>query len=530
MRDVDLFRRAIAMGVVFFLGMPVLCMQMGSASASTCETVSTIGNLPVPRVAAATALVDGKIYVIGGAVDDLVMNQTTIFDTKTGEISYGANANISTVYSACSVGIDDLIYVFGGMNDTFFREHVAVPVTSTQIYNPRANTWRSGATSPCNLNVSTAVTLTDGRILVASIHSATNSTLIYNPTSDSWTYAADMPHPRMYAAIAVWNDTAVYVFGGGGPSDTFARYVDAYNPKNNTWTAVANLPADLVVSAAVASSACSRIYYVGGTLLGPSYEVSKSIYRYDPVADAWSASTASLASARCFFGNALVDEFGRVFVAGGMTIERDAAGRAWQRNLSSIEMIIPYPGLAKVIKIISPSDGSNVAQGMVTVQIDVLSGDASSAIALDIGFDGVVSRTGFVGQQHLSLWNTQDLALESYHTITARVFFTDGSYATDTIQVKISSIEEELTIDDLMSQNAQLRQDIMNLSAELNSTRSEIRDDVERIRSESRSADTYAMLSVVLILVLIALVILSLFMGRRIRGQGGTRRGGYHSS
>jgi N-acetylneuraminic acid mutarotase len=103
---------------------------------------------PIPTAVAgyASAVLDGKIYVISGvARGSTYTNLTQIYDPKTDEWSFGASIPMSVTAAAAgaTTGTEaaKAIYVIGGSNATY-------PLSgqyTNQVYFPETNSWGMAA-------------------------------------------------------------------------------------------------------------------------------------------------------------------------------------------------------------------------------------------------------------------------------------------------------------------------------------------------------------------------------------------------
>jgi N-acetylneuraminic acid mutarotase len=165
-------------------------------------------------------VVDGKIYLIGGVKYYNLFpyfsyaNETEVYDPETN--SWTTKAPIpNPVNNYASAVIDNRIYVIGGSNYTH-------KVTLNQVYDPESNTWTEA--KPILTGVRYAgVAVTTGDYAPERIYIiggdttefpyGINLTQIYEPKKDVWTYGTPMPTPRDRLAATVVNDI-IYAIGG----------------------------------------------------------------------------------------------------------------------------------------------------------------------------------------------------------------------------------------------------------------------------------------------------------------------------
>jgi DNA-binding CsgD family transcriptional regulator/N-acetylneuraminic acid mutarotase len=160
-----------------------------------------------------------------------------------------------------------------------------------EVYNPSANSWRSGAVKPTAVHNAGAAVIA-GRIYVPGGYSAEGGVIadleIYDPEGDSWAQGASMPEGLCAYAIAVI-ENKLYVFGGWDG----ATYVDStyeYDPSSDTWTEKTPMPSARGFSAGGVVQ--DRVYVVGGYDGQQELDV---VERYDPSAEAAGSPWVELA-------------------------------------------------------------------------------------------------------------------------------------------------------------------------------------------------------------------------------------------
>ncbi len=185
------------------------------------DTWSTNGSLPTPRRGLDAIVVDDKIYLIGGYryISGRIQefNTNEVYDPSTGTWTTKTPLPTSTSFYASAV-VDNKIYVIGGQDEF----HPDVNVAFNQIYDPETDIWSYGASLPTAVWQAAAGATTGimapKRIYVIGgmpRHDAdgTNITQVYNPENDTWTFGASMPTARCDLAVAVVNDV-LYAIGG----------------------------------------------------------------------------------------------------------------------------------------------------------------------------------------------------------------------------------------------------------------------------------------------------------------------------
>jgi glucose/arabinose dehydrogenase/N-acetylneuraminic acid mutarotase/endonuclease YncB( thermonuclease family) len=135
-----------------------------------------------------------------------------------------------------------------------------------------------------------------------------------NPSLFSWDTKAPGPIGRMEAQGGVVIGK-LYIFGGFTTSfDIVTTRADVYDPAANTWTRVADVPEPLTHSADGVDG--QTIYLIGGYIGGDPGPSSPRVWKYDTVANTWSAGP-TLPGQRAGGGAARVARF--LYFFGGAT-------------------------------------------------------------------------------------------------------------------------------------------------------------------------------------------------------------------
>lgn len=180
-------------------------------------------------------------------------------------------------------------------------------VTNTGAsYNPATNTWTATSTlgAPDARAVHTAIWTGSRMIVWGGIQGTTlyQSGGIYDPVSDTWATISQVgaPSPRYYHT-ATWTGSKMLVWGGqlsyvgGLPSQTGA----AYDPVTNSWATITTIGAPTARYAHSAVWDGSSMIVFGGQNQGTPNGPTNTGGKYDPVANAWTAtSTTGVGSAR----------------------------------------------------------------------------------------------------------------------------------------------------------------------------------------------------------------------------------------
>jgi N-acetylneuraminic acid mutarotase len=316
---------------------------------------------PLTRSYHGAAVVNGRIYVIGGAGEDnKPFGSVQVYDPATG--TWAARANMPTargLFGTSAVGAT--IYAIGGT--TIGRDKLAV----VEAYDTATDKWTRRADMPTPRNALSAAVV-DGKIYAIggwgydrpeggweSIDpTATGrdfSTVeVYDPKTDTWAARADMPTPRSHMTVSAVGGK-IYAIGGGarivaGRSGEWLSVLEVYDTETNRWARAADLPTPRsVMSSGVVDG---RIYVMGGAFSRGSASSAEELLRtmrtlsvvevYDPASGRWTRG-ADLATARGWFSTSVVN--GKVYVVGGQSLAPDAGTLGVKITFPGMEVYTP---------------------------------------------------------------------------------------------------------------------------------------------------------------------------------------------
>ena len=209
---------------------------------------------------AAVASNDGKLYVVGGGYLDrnLLSDKLFIFGPDTNNWTEGAN--LPSPRGALTANfINGTLYVTGGVDSQ-------ETLSSTLAYDPAANQWTEKASMPTAREHLTSAVV-NGKLYVIGGRTNgmafnVNANEMYDQVTDKWTIMEPMPSSRGGLSSAVVN-SSIYVFGGEQPTGTFNNN-ERFDTVSNTWTTEINMPTSRHGLAAVAIDNNSNIYVIGG--------------------------------------------------------------------------------------------------------------------------------------------------------------------------------------------------------------------------------------------------------------------------
>ena len=266
----------------------VLTLYLASVSLAAEDTWTYKADMPTARTWVGGCVLDGRIYVIGGArsvssVTSAVEMYDTITDTWTRKANMpSARCNTAT----CS--FEGKIYVFGGISPGVF----STAKKNVYVYDPQIDTWTQKADMP-NANAFCGIAVVDDTIYLIGGGLSESSppvptVMAYNPITESWTQKADMPTARANLSACVV-DGKIYAIGGCTENWRSFSYkqTEVYDPSTNTWTRKSDMPTQRwSLGSCVVDG---KIYAIGGNLAGNPATTANEVY--DPVTDTWTTKS-----------------------------------------------------------------------------------------------------------------------------------------------------------------------------------------------------------------------------------------------
>ena len=306
------------------------------------------------------AMVNGKIYAIGGTIRNYVDSWTRGFsgtsETVNTNYEYDPEADRWTIkppmpaprYSFATAVYEDSIYCIGGvLNLVSYTGGVEVITAAVEAFNLSTNKWENKTSMPTRRGYFATMVYEDN---IYCIGGGINE--VYNIATDTWQTKAPMPFNGSIRTANVVNGE-LYL--------TFDSLMYVYNPATDSWLTKAPIQTENygTVSAVIGnkiyviSASLTQIYdtetdkvslgappppdYNGGIALATTGEIAlKRIYLldmrttlpvgvpqadvtlqvYDPEADSWVIG-AKMPTARVNVGFAVVNE--KIYAIGGNT-------------------------------------------------------------------------------------------------------------------------------------------------------------------------------------------------------------------
>jgi hypothetical protein len=160
--------------------------------------------LPTARRYLAAAVVNDKIYAIGGATNVTGLKTNTEYDPATDSWTSKANMPTARMWLAAQ-GVGGKVYAMGGYNGS-------ASLASNEAYDPATNSWTTKAAMPSGTDSMASAVLGNRIYLVSGFQgSAPSKTVtVYDVLNNAYTYYASQYRydPGMPAPLATAEDEA----------------------------------------------------------------------------------------------------------------------------------------------------------------------------------------------------------------------------------------------------------------------------------------------------------------------------------
>jgi N-acetylneuraminic acid mutarotase len=267
---------ALVNGLIYVIGGfdGVNDLSSGEVYDPVADTWDFIESMPTPRSQCDLAVVDGKIYVIGGT-SNFPYPTSTLLEYDPTMDSWTVKSDMPTPRRLLSASvIDDQIYVMGGIDSS------ETYLSTVELYNPATDSW----TTKTRMNFaksSMTSSVINGRIYVLGgfEYGVPASTIEeYDPSTDTWGIIPTTITPRNLFTSAVFDDK-IYAIGGGAiPNVGISDLVEEINPKTSSVEIRASMPTARAALASVITE--GKIYVIGGRTADDN--ISNILEEYTP--------------------------------------------------------------------------------------------------------------------------------------------------------------------------------------------------------------------------------------------------------
>ena len=355
--------------------LPAIHVFPANAAENTSDSWSTMTPMPTARGDFGVAVVNEKIFAIGGLNGDgLPLSTTEEYNPQTNQ--WAIKTPMPTPRSGFALAVYlGKIYVIGGTVGNGF-------VGNNEVYDPVSNTWEPKTSMPtpradlyANI-VNDKIYLIGGKKYSSTnpFFNETNINEVYDPANDSWTTKTPIPTPVSGYDSTVANDK-IYIIGGavrsvsqGNAITTNANQV--YNPQTDNWSLATKLPYVNSYGAAAATEgflAPARIYCIGGYYGG---EITGRTVAYNIENKSWS-TVEPMPTPRAYLGMVEISDV--LYCIGGFD------GAKWL-DVNEQYKPVGYGTVAPKVQITSPE---NKTYAVVSLDFTVNRGTEWMGYSLD---------------------------------------------------------------------------------------------------------------------------------------------------
>jgi hypothetical protein len=332
--------------LILFLTASCLVMAKPASASEEIEDNSWAPKAPmhVARSGLGVAVVNGKIYAIGGNAENGVVGTNEEYDPETDTWSFKTSMLTPMAQFATAVYQNKIYCISENVNE---------------VYDPATDTWETKEPTPTPRS-GVGANVVNGKIYVTGgfVHNSSSSTgfsflslnEVYDPETDFWATKTEMPTAVVGFRSAVVNDK-IYII-----QDELNQIYDA---GTDTWSLGTPLPhssiSDLLTVAAAGMYAPKLIYGFGGG----------ETQVYDPMSDSWTFGGDMLTD-RVGFGVGVVNDL--FYVIGGFTETFDMFWNSDVTLYATNEQYTPfgYGAVPPAVSVASPENKS-YASGLVSL-------------------------------------------------------------------------------------------------------------------------------------------------------------------
>ena len=314
------------------------------------DSWTSLTPMPTARGGLGVAVVDDKIYAIGGLSGDAPLGNNEQYDPVAN--AWTAESPMPTARSGFAIAVyNNTIYCIGGTINHAY-------VGNAEVYDPATNTWETKASMPTPRADLIANVVGDKIYLIGGKKYTNNSPYfgetgineVYDPVNNTWTTKAPMPTPVYGYASAVVDGKIHFIGGSYAPqyegSSAFVSCQQVYDPQTDNWSLAASFPDFASYGAAAVTQnymAPANLYFLGGYYLN---QISGKTLIYSPINGSWT-SGVSMPTPRAYLGVAVINDV--LYAIGGFD------GNNWL-NVNEKYNPVGYATVPPQVQITSPEN------------------------------------------------------------------------------------------------------------------------------------------------------------------------------
>ncbi|GLE52716.1 serine/threonine-protein kinase [Mycobacterium montefiorense] len=274
------------------------------------KTWSGLPDMATARHGMAVAAVEKSVYAIGGSGaigDSQAMSTAEVLKLPARKIQPAAqwrslpDAPTARLMMAWAV-LNGKIWIMGGLQN-------GVALQTVESYDPKTGAWETGPPLPIPLHHAAAATYR-GEVVVlggATENIAEGSNKVFALRGGNWVELPSLTHPRAAPAAAVVGDKLVAV--GGQNAKQMVPQTEVFD--GSSWKDAADMPTPREHLAAVSDG--TYVYTIGGRFLS-SDKNSAALERFDPQSGQWT-KLVGMPTPLGSYGATYID--GRILAVGG---------------------------------------------------------------------------------------------------------------------------------------------------------------------------------------------------------------------
>jgi serine/threonine-protein kinase PknK len=264
-----------------------------------------------PKHGMAVDAVDKSVYAVGGSTavgDGQVVATAEVLNLPARKIQPAPqwrslpDAPTARLMMAWAV-LNDKIWIMGGLRN-------GVPLQIVESYDPKTGAWQPGPPLPVPLHHAAAATYRGEVVVVGgetekNIGNGTNK--VFALRGNSWVELPSLKHARAAPGAAVVGDKLVVV--GGQSAKQLVPQTEVFD--GSSWKDAADMPTPREHLAAVSDG--TYVYVVGGRFLSASKNTA-ALEQFDPASGKWT-KLIGMPTPRGSYGATYID--GRIVAVGG---------------------------------------------------------------------------------------------------------------------------------------------------------------------------------------------------------------------
>jgi N-acetylneuraminic acid mutarotase len=318
--------------------------RAAALAAPQAETWTTLAPMPQQQQEAAVAVLDGRLYVMGGFSDDpQPFTLVQVYDPATDQWRQGTPLP-EPVHHAGAATAGGKIYLVGGFRNPFGQRE---PIDSVWAYDPATDGWTPRAPLPTPRGALGVAAIGDRIYAVGGEHRRAPDALrpagaplayepladltVYDPAADRWETLAPLRARRDHLVVGSV-DGRLYVASGRDRPVYDLPFLEEYDPQRGTWETRARMPSGR--SGGYGAVLNGQLYVFGGEGNTASpLGVYDQVESYNPTTDTWTRYGPMPTPRHSLVAAAIGN---RIYLAGGST-QQGTLGAATTLLLDAFE-------------------------------------------------------------------------------------------------------------------------------------------------------------------------------------------------